>query len=122
MDDQFGGGCLDRVGVLQLGVAHEFVAEVEDQVGDAFAGASAQLEAALFGHRLLAVRPGGLREQFEDGLGLFGESSEWVSMDREPGIRAMSSLVMRTRVRVGTHKVAARGEAEDCGPERQSRG
>lgn len=81
VDHQLGGGRLDGIGVLQLGIADEFVPEGEDQVGDAFTGASAQLQPALFGHRLLAVRPGGLRQQFEDGLGLFGRKLG-VGLDR----------------------------------------
>ena len=40
VDDQLRGRRLHRVGVLQLGVADEFVADAEQQMGDTLAGAA----------------------------------------------------------------------------------
>ena len=49
----------------------QFVADVQEQMGHAFAGTAPQLQPALFGHRLLAVVVRGLGEEPEDRLGLF---------------------------------------------------
>lgn len=78
--DQFGRRGLHRVGVLQLRVPDQLVAEGQQQMAHALAGAALQLEPALLGDRLLPVGPGGLREQPEHVLGL-GRGERGVGLD-----------------------------------------
>ena len=68
--DQLGGRRLHQVRVLQLGITDKFPAGGEQQMGHALPLPAAQLQPALFGHRLLPVGPGRLVEQSEHGLGL----------------------------------------------------
>ncbi len=79
--DQFGCRGLHRVGVLQLRVPDQLVAEGQQQMAHALAGAALQPAAGpALGDRLLPVGPGGLREQPEHVLDLAGRArcgSRW---------------------------------------------
>lgn len=72
VDDELGGGGLDRVGVLQLGVPGECSVGGEQEVPDALAVLAPELEPPLLGDRLPAVGPGRLAEEGQDGVGLLG--------------------------------------------------
>lgn len=70
VDDEFGGGGLHRVGVLQLSVPAQPPAVGEEEVPDPLARSAAQLEASLFGDGGGAVGAGRLADQLQYGVGL----------------------------------------------------
>lgn len=74
VDDQFGGRCLHRVGVLQLPVSDEFLAvlrrDVHQQMAHPLPPSAPQLQPPLFGHGGLSVGTRGPLDQPEGGRGL----------------------------------------------------